>query len=108
MDVVQGQVAPDVAHVAVVREQIAHHRLRLTAVGALEVAVLDDGDRRVGGSAEWSRSSSTGAARSTIASDDPSKACTRSRTGSRAVARNSSHAHSEDTTAALSTPSLAS
>ena len=47
VDVVQRQVPPDVAEVAEVGEQLADDRLGLAAVGALEVAVLDDRDRRV-------------------------------------------------------------
>ena len=47
VDVVERQVPPDVADVAEVAQQLAHDRLRLPAVRALEVAVLDDRDRRV-------------------------------------------------------------
>jgi hypothetical protein len=47
MNVVQRQVPPDVADVAEVAKQLAHGRLRLAAVGALEIAVLDQRDRRV-------------------------------------------------------------
>ena len=47
VDVVQRQVPPDVADVGEVAEQLAHDRLRLPAVGTLEVAVLDDRDRCV-------------------------------------------------------------
>ena len=46
MDVGQRQVPPDVADVAEVAQQLAHDRLGPAAVGTLEVAVLDDGDRR--------------------------------------------------------------
>ena len=46
--VAQRQVPPDVADVAEVAQQLADDRLGLAAVRALEVAVLDDGDRRVG------------------------------------------------------------
>ena len=42
-----GQVPPDVADVAEVAQQLADDRLGLPAVGAFEVAVLDDGHRRV-------------------------------------------------------------
>ena len=49
---VQRQVPPDVADVAEVGEQLAHDRLGLPAVGALEVAVLDHGDRGVGRAAD--------------------------------------------------------
>ena len=52
MDVGQRQVAPHEAQVARVGEQLADDRLGLAAVGALEVAELDDGDRRVGGPAD--------------------------------------------------------
>ena len=45
--VVQRQVAPHVADAPVAREQLAHDGLGLTAVGALEVAVLDDRHRRL-------------------------------------------------------------
>ena len=47
MDVVQRQVPPDVADVAEVAQQLADDRLGLPAVGALEVAVLDDRDGRL-------------------------------------------------------------
>ena len=47
VDVVERQVPPDVADVAEVAQELADDRLRLAAVGALEVAVLDDRDRRV-------------------------------------------------------------
>ncbi len=45
--VVQRQVAPDVTDVGEVAEQLAHDRLGLPAVRALEVAVLDHRHRRV-------------------------------------------------------------
>ena len=47
VDVVQRQVPPDVADVAELAQELADDRLRLPAVGALEVAVLDDRDRRL-------------------------------------------------------------
>ena len=47
VDVVERQVPPDVGDVAEVAQQLAHDRLRLAAVRALEVAVLEHGDRRV-------------------------------------------------------------
>jgi len=47
MDVCQRQMAPDVAQVAEVPEQLADDRLGLAAVRALEVAVLDQGDGRL-------------------------------------------------------------
>ena len=49
VDVVQRQVAPDVLQVAVAGEQLADDGLGLPAERALEVAVLDDRDRRVVG-----------------------------------------------------------
>ena len=49
--VVERQVAPDVAHVADLGEQLADAALRPTAVRALEVAVLDERHRRVRGPA---------------------------------------------------------
>ena len=53
VDVVQRQVAPDVANVVVGGgEQLADDRLGLAAVRALEVAVLDERDRRVFGAAD--------------------------------------------------------
>ena len=52
VDVVQRQVPPHVPDVAVVGQQFPDDRLGLAAVGALEVAVLDDGDRRAGGPAD--------------------------------------------------------
>ena len=42
VDVGERQVAPDVADVAEVGEQLADDRLGPAAVGALEVAVLDE------------------------------------------------------------------
>jgi hypothetical protein len=51
MDVVQRQVPPDVAHVTEITEELADDRLRLPAVGAFEIAVLDDRDRRLDRSA---------------------------------------------------------
>ena len=45
VDVVQRQVAPHVAQLGVAGEQLADDRLGLAAVGALEVAVLDEGHR---------------------------------------------------------------
>ena len=52
VDVGQRQVPPDVADVAEVGEQLAHDGLGLAAVRALEVAVLDERHRRVGGAAD--------------------------------------------------------
>ena len=51
VDVVERQVAPDVADVAGVAQQLAQHRLGLPAVGTLEVPVLDERDRRLFGAA---------------------------------------------------------
>ena len=51
VDVVQGQVAPDVLQIAGAGEQLADDGLGLATEGALEVAVLDDRDRRVVGAA---------------------------------------------------------
>ena len=51
--VVERQMAPDVADVvAVIGEQLADRPLGLAAVGALEVAVLDERHRRVVGAAD--------------------------------------------------------
>ena len=47
VDIVQREVAPDVTHVTVPGQQFPQHRLGLPAVGAFEVAVLDDGDDRL-------------------------------------------------------------
>src|SRR6266498_1724424 len=52
VDVVEREMPPCVAQVAEVGEQFAHDRFRLAAVGALEIAVLNDGDRRFLGSAQ--------------------------------------------------------
>ena len=52
MHVVQRQVPPHVANVAEVAEQLADDRLGLPAVRALEVAVLDEGHRRVARAAD--------------------------------------------------------
>ena len=52
MHVGERQVPPDVAHVAEVGEQLAHDGFGPAAVRALEVAVLDERDRRVVGAAD--------------------------------------------------------
>ena len=52
MDVVQRQVPPDVAHVAELPQELADDRFGLSAVGALEVPVLDDRDQCVDRAAE--------------------------------------------------------
>src|ERR671917_2630323 len=46
MDIAQRQVAPDVADVAELAQELSDERLRLSAVGAFEVAVLDNRDGR--------------------------------------------------------------
>lgn len=51
VDIVEGQVAPHVAQVANIGEQLPHHLLRLPAVGTLAVAVLDERDLRCLGTA---------------------------------------------------------
>ena len=51
VDVVQGQVAPDVLQVAGAGEELADDGLGLPAERALEVAVLDDRDRGLVGAA---------------------------------------------------------
>ena len=52
VDVVQREVAPHVPDVAVASEHVPQDGLGLAAVGALEVAVLHDGDRCPGGAAD--------------------------------------------------------
>src|ERR1700722_2410615 len=53
MNIVEREVAPHVTEVVAERgEQLAHDRLRLPAVRALEVAVLDQSDERVVRSAD--------------------------------------------------------
>ena len=52
VDVVEGQVPPDVPDVAVAGQQFPQDGLGLAAVGALEVAVLHDGDRCPRGAAD--------------------------------------------------------
>src|SRR6266508_6510408 len=52
MDVAQREVPPDVADVAELPQQLAHHRLGPPAVRALEVAVLDNRDGSVDRAAE--------------------------------------------------------
>src|SRR5262245_22504598 len=47
MNVGEGEVPPNIADVAEVSEQLANDRLGLTAVWALEVAVLDERDQCV-------------------------------------------------------------
>jgi hypothetical protein len=51
VDVGERQVPPDVHDVAELAEELTDDRLRLAAEGALEIALLDDGDRRVDRSA---------------------------------------------------------
>ena len=52
VDVGERQVAPDVADVGEIAEQLAHDRLGAPAVGTLEVPVLDDGHRPIAGAAD--------------------------------------------------------
>ena len=52
MNVVQRQVAPDVSDVAELAQELSDERLGLPAVGAFEVAVLDDRDGRFERSAD--------------------------------------------------------
>ncbi len=52
VDIVQRQVPPDVADIAELAEELTDDRLRLPAVGALEVSVLDDRHRCVDRSAD--------------------------------------------------------
>jgi hypothetical protein len=52
VDVVEGQVPPDVAKITEVAEQFAHHWLSLAAVGALEVSIFHQRDRRVLGATD--------------------------------------------------------
>ena len=49
MDVAQRQMPPDVPDVSELLQELPHDRLRATAVGAFEIAVLDDSDRRIDG-----------------------------------------------------------
>jgi hypothetical protein len=51
VDVGERQVPPNVRNVAELAEELTDDRLSLAAIGALEIAVLDDGDRRVDRSA---------------------------------------------------------
>ena len=52
VDVGQWEVPPDVADVTEVPEQLADNRLGDAAIGALEVAVLDDRDGSIDRSAD--------------------------------------------------------
>ena len=52
VNVVQRQMAPDVTDVAVIGQEFTHDRLGLTAVRALEIAVLDDGHGRLARAAD--------------------------------------------------------
>ena len=52
MDIVQRQVAPDVANITEVAQELSDERFGLSAVGAFEVAVLDDRDGRFYGPAD--------------------------------------------------------
>ena len=92
MHVVQRQVPPHVANLAEVAQQLAHDGLGLPAVGALEVAVLDERDRRFERAADVVALGIDvdGRGRS-AARRVPSRARIRARRGSSAVARNSSH-----------------
>ena len=84
----------------------ADHGLGLAAVRALEVAVLDERDRCLAGPRMWSRSGSTGTARSVIVSAVPSSARSRSRFGSKAVARNTGQPSPDAHIAAAKIPPL--
>ena len=44
MDIAQRQVAPDVADVAHLAQELSDERLGLATIGTLEVAILDDRD----------------------------------------------------------------
>ena len=84
VDVGQRQVPEDEAQLAELADQLADGGLGLPAVGALEVAVLDQGDQRVlFGPRMWSRSGSTGTARSVTVAAVPSSARSRVRGESR-------------------------
>jgi hypothetical protein len=52
VDVGQRQVAPDIADVGEVAQQLVQDRLGLAAVGTLEVVLFDNGDGRVDGAAD--------------------------------------------------------
>ena len=99
---------PDVAKIAKAGQQLANDRLGLAAVRTLEVAVLDDVTGAFFGPRTWSRSTSTGTARSTTDSEVPSSARSLRPRGSIVVTRNTSHVASDAHTTVLSTPSLAS
>ena len=85
VDVVERQVPPDVSDIAEVGQQLPDDRLRLPAVGALEVAVLDDRHRRVDRPADVVALRIDRSIRSTIGSAAPSSARARRAGGSRAV-----------------------
>ena len=109
VDVVERQVAPDVAQVARVGEQLADRRLGLAAERALEVAVLEQRDRRLGRAADVvALGVDRGRRGRSSTSAVPSSARIRSGAGSRAVARKTSQVSAEATSAALRTPSFAS
>ena len=109
VDVGQRQVPPDVADVAEVAEELADDRLGLPAVRALEVAVLDERDRRVDRARGCGRAPGRRRRRGRRAAP-PCRAAPgrRVRRGSSAVARNSSQVRSAAPSAALRMPSFAS
>ena len=108
--VVQRQVPPHVADVvAEVGEELANDGLGLPAVGALEVAVLDQGHERVARPAhvvalgiDRHRQVDERIGRSDQRAQPPARRAARS------VARNTVHVAADATRAALSTPSFAS
>ncbi len=109
MDVVERQVPPDVADLAVVGQQLADDRLGLTAVRALEVAVFDDGDQRLARAADVVELRVDGGGQV----DDrlgraEQRPAARASGGSMPVTRKTAQAASEATSAAVRTPSLAS
>ena len=109
MDVVERQMPPHVADVAEVAQQLADDRLGLAAVRALEVAVLDDRDRRFVGTADVVALGIDVDVRGRRAARRCRAARgSAARAGSSAVARKSSQVTIDATSAALRMPSFAS
>ena len=108
VDVGQRQVPPHVADIDEVAEQFADDRLRLPAVRALEVAVLDDGHRCLERAADMVTFRVDVAVEVDERLRRAEQRADPCRRGSSAVARNRSQVMIAAPTAALRTPNFAS
>jgi len=108
MHVVQWQMTPHVTQVAEVGQEFPDDRFGPPTVRALEVAVLDEGHVRVRRPADMVAVVIDRIGESTIAGDWPRSARLRSGDGRRSVIWNTNQVSRAATTAAVSTPSVAS